>query len=240
MTEDGGVAGAGFEPDIKDVSFLLEFCSATTGTLGPGRNESISCRGVPSIGSGAREELHDGIIDFRIVQRFAAAFTEKDGDGHTPDALSRDAPVRTGGNHVGDAFFAPCRVPLHLLDLFQSKAAKSAAFHGSLHRDEPLLGGAEDDRIVAAPAVGIRVLQALSVEENATNLQQLDDGLVRVEDLLAIVFRQAIVDHAGRVHLAGGIEFVPGAGVKIFCTMGGSGVDDTSTGVHGHVVGQHP
>src|SRR5208283_4111002 len=113
-----------------------------------------------------------------------ATFTLKHGDGHTPEALTRNAPVGTRGNHVRDTLFAPRRVPGDLLDLVQRTVAQRATRNLSFHRDEPLLGGAEDDGIVTAPAVRIRMLDFFEAQQHAATLQQLNDLRVRLEHLL--------------------------------------------------------
>src|SRR5271166_2505679 len=122
-------------------------------------------------------------MDGRIAHKFAAAFALEHGNGHTPDALARDAPVGPAGNHVGDALLAPGGVPLfYLLDLPQCPCAQSALLGQRIvHLDEPLLGGAEDDRIVAAPAMRIGVLDFLVTEQDAAALQELDDGSIGLE-----------------------------------------------------------
>ena len=66
-------------------------------------------------------------IDRGIVQRFAAALAQKHSNRHTPNPLPRDAPIRTPSDHVCHALFAPRRVPLHFLDVFQRPAAQSSA-----------------------------------------------------------------------------------------------------------------
>ena len=48
-------------------------------------------------------------------------------------------------------------IHLHLLDGFERALAEIVA----VHADEPLFGGAEDGRVVAAPAVRIAVLDLL-------------------------------------------------------------------------------
>ncbi len=104
---------------------------------------------------------------------------QEHGDRHAPDALPRDAPVGTRGDHVGDALLAPGRVPLHFLDFVERAAAQGFAvvviFQRRLHGDEPLLGGAKDDGIVAAPAMRIGVLDLFGMQQHAARLQQLDD-----------------------------------------------------------------
>ena len=53
--------------------------------------------------------------------------------------------------------------------------------------DEPLLGGAGDDGVVAAPAVGVGVLEVGGGEERASFFEQLDDDGVGFEDGEAFV-----------------------------------------------------
>ena len=186
MPEHGDVAGTGFEPDVDDIGLFAEFSSATFAALG----SSGKCVGfgrIPGIGAEAAEEVNHFAIERRIIQRLAATFAQEHGDGHAPDTLARDAPVRPCCNHVGDALFAPGRIPLHFLDLIQRAAAQRTARHRRFHRDEPLLGRSEDDGIVAAPAVRIRVLDFFRVHQYAALFQQFDDRLVSGKNLLTVV-----------------------------------------------------
>src|SRR5258706_10553631 len=102
---------------------------------------------VPGICAFTREQFYDSSIDFLRLQRLVAALAEKYCDGRTPDALPGDAPIRPRGDHVGDAFFTPRRVPLHSLDLVECALAEGALAELALHADEPLFRGAEDHRI---------------------------------------------------------------------------------------------
>ena len=51
-----------------------------------------------------------------FVQRLAAALAQKNRDGYTPNTLPRYAPVWSRSDHVGDALFAPRRIPFHFFD----------------------------------------------------------------------------------------------------------------------------
>ena len=57
-----------------------------------------------------------------------------------------------------------------------------------LHADEPLLGGTEDGRVVAAPAVRVAVLEFLRVRAALRRLQQVDDDRVASQTVLADQF----------------------------------------------------
>ena len=125
---------------------------------------------VPGVGAFFFEEVDDALVDGLVVEGFAAFVAEEDGDGDAPDALAGDAPVGAGGDHVGDALFAPGGVPFHFLDVLQRAAAQGSTLQGRFHGDEPLVSGAEDNRIVTAPAVRIGVLQLFRMQEHATFL----------------------------------------------------------------------
>src|SRR5579875_79242 len=103
-------------------------------------------------------ELTDDTVENLAVGKwFAALIAVEDHDGDAPDALARDAPIGPGGDHVGDALFAPFGEPLHRFDGVERALAEMIA----LHADEPLLGGAKDGGVVAAPAVRITVFDLL-------------------------------------------------------------------------------
>ena len=152
--ENGDMARAGFKPNIDYVGLFNKFCAAAAPAFGAG-GKSIGLGRVPSVGTEAAEEFDNFPIKRRIIQRLTAPFAQKYGNRHAPHALARDTPVWACGDHVRDALFAPSRVPLHFFDFVQRAAAQSSPLDRCLHRDEPLLGGAEDNRIVAAPAVRI-------------------------------------------------------------------------------------
>ncbi len=189
---------------------------------------------VPGVGALFFEELDDGLVDGFVVERLAAFFAEEDGDGNAPDALARDAPVGAGGDHVGDALFAPGWVPDDLLDLVEGALAEGGFFafargHRGFHADEPLLGGADDDGVVAAPAVRVGVLVGGGAEECAFFFEELDDDGVRFEDgeVFVGLGMVASAESAG-VALAAGVvdvldlgEVVALAGVEVVDAVGG-------------------
>jgi hypothetical protein len=130
-----------------------------------------------------------------VEDRLVAAFAQENGDGHAPDALAADAPVGAGGDHVGDAFLAPAWIPDDLVDLLDAELPKGGfgavlALDRRLQADEPLLGGAEDDRLVAAPAVGVGVVQVGHGQQCAGLLQHGHDDGVGGPDLLAFERRR--------------------------------------------------
>src|SRR5438874_12815870 len=93
--------------------------------------------------------------ELRIEQRLAAGLAMKDGDRDAPNSLARDAPVRPSGNHVGDPLFAPFRRPLDFVDCIERSPTQLAV----INADEPLIARTKDDRVMAAPAMWVRVSQ---------------------------------------------------------------------------------
>src|SRR5262245_49713436 len=112
------------------------------------------------------DQIHDAIEDFAVGDGFVASFAIEDEDRDTPDALAGDAPVRACGDHVRDAFLTPGGFPLDAFDGFEGAATQIIV----LHRNEPLLGGTENSRVVAAPAVRIAVVDFLRGEQRASVL----------------------------------------------------------------------
>ena len=119
--------------------------------------------------------LHQSLLG----EEAAALRAVEDGDRHPPGPLARDAPVGAVGDHAVDPLLPPGRDPLHLLpDGRQRPLAQAVLVHG----DEPLVGGAEQDRLLAAPAVRVGVLKLLGVEQRPVRPQLGDDHRVRLPD----------------------------------------------------------
>ena len=179
--QDGRVRGAGVEPDVEDVLLLLELRPAALRAGESRGQEVLRLARPPGVGAVRLEQVGHAARDLRREQRGRAALAVEGGDGHAPEPLARDAPVGAGRDHVADALLAPGRVPADLGDGVERALAEAA----DVEADEPLLGGAEDDRVLAAPAdrVGVRLLARS--EQRPLLAQELDHLRVRVEHLLA-------------------------------------------------------
>src|SRR5262249_37653828 len=150
--EDRRVAAAGVEPHVEDVRLLAEALAAALRAAGPRRQELARRARIPLVAALALTEDRRDVLDDALLQeeRLAGRAVERD-DRHTPHALARDDPLQAVRHHVVDAVLAPRRDPLHVpLDRLERACAK-APF---VELDEPLLGGAEERGVLAAPAVG--------------------------------------------------------------------------------------
>ena len=103
---------------------------------------------------------HDGrhVLDQPLLveqQRVARRAVEGD-DRHAPHALARDDPVGPVRDHVEDALLAPAGDPRRPRSGWRRAPLPQPVL---VERDEPLLGGAEERRVLAAPAVRIGVAE---------------------------------------------------------------------------------
>ena len=207
---------------------------------------------MPGFDAFAVEHVHDFAVERGIEDGLLAVFAQEDRDGDAPDALAADAPVRACSHHVGDSILAPFRVPDHLVDLLNGELAEGGfgavgAVDRGFEADEPLLRGAEDDGMMAAPAVRVGVLQGGGGQQGAVLLEHGDDDGVGGPDGFAfkggrdseVPSAFIDVDTATGIDAAGGVEAVALAGVEVVGAMGGSGVDGARALVGGDVGGQN-
>src|SRR5205085_8164608 len=147
---------------------------------------------VPRVRAFFLEPLHHVAQRSVILQTFPASVAVKHDDGHAPETLPRDAPVRALLNHLVHAVFTPGGNPLYLVNFFERFLAQRslASLSGLVHFDEPLLRGAANHRIVAAPG-GWRGVPVIGLpKQRAAILEERHDNRVRAEHRLAPVFWQ--------------------------------------------------
>src|ERR1700691_6198122 len=86
--------------------------------------ESLCGVRVPGFGAFAFEQVEDAAIERGVAEGLFAALAHEDGDGDAPDTLAGDAPVGTGGDHIGDALFAPGWIPFDRFDFVEGALAE--------------------------------------------------------------------------------------------------------------------
>ena len=97
---------------------------------------------------------------------------------------------------------------------------------GAVHRDEPLRGGAEDQRRLGAPAVRVAVHQRAAGQEIALRQQRLDHRLGGLEHVQAGEARRRLGVGAVLGHRVGHLEPVPGTQLEIVLAVAGRDVDE--------------
>jgi hypothetical protein len=184
-------ARAGVEPDIENVRLLAELAAAALLALcvpqAAGRQQKSYARPRRP----ALEELDDARIQRRVFTGALQPSQRKTAMG-TPQMRWRLMHqsgrvaimlVMRSWPHAGVPA-SPCRSlrSRSWRKVVSEPSARSPAFPA----DEPLLGGAEDDRLVAAPAVRVGVLNFVPAQQRAALFEQLDDERVGGEDFLAV------------------------------------------------------
>ena len=225
-----GVGGAAFEPHVHDVHHLL-----IGGGVAAGAEEAFGGRGIPAIRPFLGEGFHDAGHHRGVAQRLAAGALHEHGDRHAPGALAADAPVRTGGDHAADAVAA---LVGHEIGVGDGLERLGADVLRPVHADEPLRGGAEDQRRLAAP--GMRVgMRKLATGEQAAGLDQRGtDRVGRLVDVDAGEMRHPGVESAVLAHRFGHFQALFAAEVEILLAVARGDVDEAGAGLGGDVVGQ--
>ncbi len=169
----------------------------------------------------------------RVEQRLAAFLAEEGGQGHAPVALARDAPVGAVLDHAGDALLSPGRQPLDAMDGGEGVGAQARVVHG----DEPLRRGAVDDRLLAAPAMGVGVADGARVQQAAVLPQVLHDPFVGLEHLQPLVGADGLVEAPAGVDRRIDVEPVRHPGVIVVLAVAGRGMHAAGALVEQDVVG---
>src|SRR5438270_7487444 len=196
---------------------------------------------VPGVGTFFFEPLQNVAQRLVILETLSAALAIKNDDRDAPEALPRNSPVRPLLDHFVHAIFTPGGDPLDLMNFLERFLAQGflPTVRRLVHFDEPLLGGAENHRIVAAPAMRVSVLVVVMAEERAALLEQLHDDRIRAEDVLALVFGQAFGIHAFVVERRVNLQTIFLSGIEVLGAMTWSGVHDAAALVEGAVFGKN-
>ena len=242
MLAHGGMRNARVPPHVEDVLVRLQVMAAAF--RADARVAEVACGvvGEPAVGALAAEQCDNGVERRVVHDRFTTVLAGESGNGNAPIALAGDAPVRTALHHGPDALHGMRRVERDLRELVERLLAQRVAIvERFVHRDEPLARRAEDDRLLAAPAVRIAVVDVLVEDERAALAQPLDDLRVGLVDLHAgpgaarahlVALVEATVVVNGHDH--GNVELH--ADEVVVDAMAGSAMDDSGAVVQSDVV----
>jgi hypothetical protein len=161
------VRGAGIEPDVERVAHLVVLAGLVAEQFGRVELE-------PGVDAFLLDALRHGFQQFqRARMRLAGFLVQEEGNRHAPVALARDAPVGPVGDHRVQPRLAPVGVELGRLDGGQRLVAQRQTLLGlpglAIHADEPLRGGAIDDRRLVPPAVHVAVGDLAAGEQAPTS-----------------------------------------------------------------------
>ena len=163
---DGEVTGAGIDPHVERVGALAEILGPGGGNGGAGE-DFLDGGGPPPIATTRGDLLGDVTDDGAVEIGFALGRRIESRDRHAPGALTRDAPIRTAFKGGADTVLTGSRDPLHVADGGEGLLPQVTA----IKADEPLVERAEDDGRLGAPAMRIRMFEALCLEQRALRLE---------------------------------------------------------------------
>src|SRR5262249_33219325 len=118
---------------------------------------------------------------FEIEDDLAAIRASERRNRHTPGALARETPIRPSLGHIANPFTGPWRHPVHLVDRVENPLAQLQM----IDLEEPLLGRAKNQGILASPAVRVAVCVMARREQRATLAQVLDNTIVGLKYILS-------------------------------------------------------
>src|ERR1700735_1421104 len=180
--------------------------------------------GEPGVGAFTFEKRQNVAQGLVIGEDFSATFAIKYDQRDAPESLAGNAPVGPIRDHVVNALLAPGGNPFHFGDFGESFFAQVVV----IEFDEPLFGGAENHRIMAAPAVRIAVGNFSLADQHVFFSQQLVNQRVGFEYGFAFVLGQTF-DEAAFVILRGvSFEAVVLAGAEVIDAVARRGVHDAA------------
>lgn len=243
--KNGNVGGAAIEPDIEDIRFFFD---GTVGGIGMGEvfgKKIFDGPGPPGVGTFFGGELDQFFDNGRIEDAFARGFADHSRDGYAPSALAGETPVGPIADHVRDPAASPFWDPLDLIfdGIDGPGSDRGFAF---VHGEEPLLGGSEDDRFVAAPAVGVTMFVEAMMEQEIVLIEEADDGFIGLTNGHASHELELVGESSGGINRNDGFEAsapsftnVTSANLEVFDTVAGGGMDGTGSLFEGDMVAEN-
>ena len=226
----GIVGGAGVEPAVQGVLLLGEVLAAAVGAGEALRGQLHGILLEPDVGAVFIKELGELGDGLGGGHRLAAVLAVEHGDGQTPAALTGDAPIRPFPDHAGHPVLAPGGIPLDVLDGLDGLILEG------LYGAEPLRSGPEDDRLLAAVVMGVRVDDVLGGEQSAGLTHVLQDDRVRFLRLHTGVLAGVVGVPTVVVYGDHQLHAVAHAGLIVIGAEAGGGVNTARTGIHGDIL----
>ena len=187
----------------------------------------------PCVGAFGVEQVDNRVEGLFGRNGLAAARALEHRNRHAPAALARDAPVGTIGNHGTNAVHAPLGDELHVV---VNLVERSLAQTRIVHRDEPLVSRAENNGLMATPAMRVAVHDVDMSDERALLAQPLDDLRVGLVGGKARPLRHVIGEAAVIVNRHDGVDAELHANLVVVDAMAGSRVNGAGARVEGDML----
>ena len=223
--------GTAVEPYVHDIAFLVEVLAAAFRADSAFRQQLFCSVSPPCIAAFFFEPVSNRVDGSFVNQMLTAVIAVEYRDRNAPYTLTADAPVMTVAYHVMDTLLAPGRNPLYIVDRFQCFVTEA------VDRSEPLRGCAENNRVFAAPAVCVLVLNVFFTQQAVQLSQIFQYRDISVEykhalEAFACFFGQLALG----INRAENRQLIFQAGFKVDIAMTGSGMYATSTGFGSYIV----
>src|SRR5207249_4928364 len=143
------------EPHVEHVGLLAKRARLPAGRAAMMLGEEILDRPlVPKVRAAGPGELGRAPHHVRIEMRLAATLATHRRNARAPGVLAGYAAVGARANRLANAILRGLGVPTHWL---VDRRERTIAMTIVIDDHEPLIGGPEDHRVVAPPAVRVRV-----------------------------------------------------------------------------------
>ncbi len=226
------VGRAGIKPNVHNVFFFSKMTSAAVGAFRALGQNLIRTVGIPCIRTLFAEQLRNRLDKVAVNDGLTAVLAVENRDGNPPKPLTGYTPVAAFANHGNNSLFTPSRQPSHAADGLNGVVLEA------FHRAKPLLGGAEQNRFLAAPTMGILVNKLFHGKQRTGCLHVLCNRLVCIICSHSRANRSGFICHYSVTvnrHNDGKILIVS-ADIEVVNTMTGCSVNAAGTAFKGYMV----
>ena len=159
---DRGPRHARLEPDVDDVVLLLERAPAARAGSGRRRAAARAAGRANQASAPSRAKISATCSITSASSRSFPHFVQRNAGIGTPQTRWRDSTSRGAPRSCRGCGSRPRRDPLRAARSRPARGGAATSRRRRREAREPLLGGAEDDRVLAAPAVRVLVAHRLA------------------------------------------------------------------------------
>ena len=191
---------AGIQPHIQNVGFLSKLVAAAFAVVSF-RHQFLHRVGEPKVRTFFHGTLFDKLKQLMVHLGLAAFFAIQNGHRRAPKALAGKTPIRAQANHGAHTLLSGGGIKFHVGQIIHQFLAQIVL----VNAHKPLFGGAEDNRVVAAPAMRIAVRNFLFFNKRADFVQFLYHQRVGLKHVHALKNTRVLGIAALFVHGAEGL-----------------------------------
>ena len=215
------------QPYVQDVGFFAELGAAAIAMIAL-RHQFFHRVDKPEIGAFFHRAFFNKREQLVVHLRFAAFFAVQHGDGRPPEALAGQTPIGAQANHRAHPFFAAGGIEFNVGKVIHQFLAQVVF----IDAHKPLFRRAENNGVVAAPAVRIAVGDFLFFNQGAQLVQFFHHQRVGVKHVHSFKHARFFGVAAFFIHGAKCFQAPLFAGAEVVLAVAGSDMHDTHPRVH--------